>query len=240
MKGKSNMNQQQEIICTDCGGTHFFKNERFIRCECGNVIINPEFQIEEKNLKKDKQSFKETSIKIIFTNIFLYPIYCAILYVITLWLIGAIFGATAGVDGESIRGWFFAESADLADPLYSFLLESICHPIFFILLIIGFSIIGFSDCVKNEKTKLFFAKFGGIFIFILFLGGCANGCRIQSGFDKNRKNEKHYENMSMIATHMAIYHPNTDVDLGKIRVSGWSGKIDCDYCEYLNKIKGNH
>ena len=88
-------------------------------------------------------------------------------------------------------------------------------------MIIGFSIIWFSDCVKNEKTKLFFAKFGGIFIFILFLGGCANGCRIQSGFDKNRKNEKHYENMSMIATHMAIYHPNTDVDLERIRVSGW-------------------
>ena len=30
----------QKFICTDCGKTHFFKNERFIRCECGNDIIN--------------------------------------------------------------------------------------------------------------------------------------------------------------------------------------------------------
>jgi hypothetical protein len=123
--------------------------------------------------------------------------------------------------------------------------ESMCNPIFFILLLIGFTIIGFTKFIKNEKIKSFFDGIGVIFICILFLGGCTNGCKIQSEFDKREQMEKqykkHYENSSMIATHMTVYHPYiTKIDLGRIRVSPWSGKIDCDYCDRLNKIKGNY
>lgn len=223
----------QKFICTDCGRKHVFKNERFIRCKCGNVIINPEFQTKEKNLKKDKRSFNK-SITIIFTYIFIFPI----IYVISFWFIGFLFAIT-GWNGKSIRGWFFAENVDALRS--SFPLEWMCHPIFFILLIIGFTIIGFSEVVKNEKIKSFFGGIGVIFILILFFGGCINGCKIQSEFEKIEKNEKQYEDMSMIATHMTVYHPHvTKIDLRRIKVSSWSGKIDCDYCDSLNKIKGNY
>lgn len=227
------MNRQYlKFICTDCGRTHCFKNERFIRCECGNVIINPEFQSKEKILKKDKRSFKE-SIKIIFTYIFLAPI----IYVIGFWIIGCLFGIT-GWKAKSIRGWFFAENVD---PLCSSFLESMCNPVFFILLLIGFTIIAFVELVKNKKIKQFFGIIGAIFILILFLGGCINGCKIQSGFEKIEENKKQNEKASMIATHITVYHPYiTKIDLGRIRISGWSGKIDCDYCDRLNKIKGNY
>jgi len=99
--------------------------------------------------------------------------------------------------------------------------------------------------LKNEKIKQFFGTIGGIIIFTLFLGGCTNGCIIQSGFDKKEKNkkqyEKQYENSSMIAAHMTAYHPYiSKIDLRKIRVSSWNGKIDCDYCDSINKIKGNY
>jgi hypothetical protein len=225
------------ICCTDCGRTHIFSNdERFIRCECGNTIKNPNFQTKETNLKKDERSFKE-SIQNFFACSFLGPIG----YVIFFWIIGGLL-TIAGCDKESIRGWFFAENTD---PLRGSLFESICNPIFFILLLIGFTGIGFSEVVKNEKIKSFFGGVGAIFILILFLGGCINGCKIQSGFEKRKQMEnqykKHYENSSMIATHMTVYHPYiTKIDLGKIRVSSWSGKIDCDYCDHLNKIKGNY
>ena len=144
MKEKFNMKQQylssinKKFVCTDCGRKHVFKNERFIRCECGNVIINTEFQTKEKTLKTDKHDLKE-SIKNFFTCIFLAPI----LYVISFWFIGFLF-AIAGWETKSIRGWFFAENVD---PLRSSFLESMCNPIFFILLLIGFTIIGFSEFI---------------------------------------------------------------------------------------------
>jgi ribosomal protein S27E len=150
----------QKFICADCGRTHIFSNdEKFIRCECGNVIIKPKFQTQEKILKKDKRSLNK-SITIIFTYIFIFPI----IYVISFWFIGFLFAIT-GWNGKSIRGWFFAENVDALRS--SFPLEWMCHPIFFILLMIGFTIFGFSEVVKNEKIKSFFCTIGGIIILIV-------------------------------------------------------------------------
>lgn len=227
----------QKFICTNCERTHKFKYETFIRCKCGNVIINPKFFTKEKNLKTDKRSFKEL-IEIILSWFFLFPI----LYVIGFWIIGGLFFGITGWDKASIQGLFFADNID---PKRSSLLEQFCHPIFFILLWIGYAFVGVTEFVKNKKIKEIFGTIGAILILILFLGGCTNGCIIQSGFDKIEKNKKQYkkqyENSSMIATHMTVYHPYiTKIDLGKIRVSSWNGKIDCDYCDSINKIKGNY
>jgi len=131
----------KKFICTNCERTHKFKYETFIRCKCGNVIINPKFYNKEKNFKTDKRSFKEL-IEIILSWFFLFPI----LYVIGFWLIGALFGFFNGCEFKSIQGWFFADNVD---PKRCSLLASFCHPIFFILLWIGYSFVGVTELVKK-------------------------------------------------------------------------------------------
>ena len=92
---------------------------------------------------------------------------------------------------------------------------------------------------KNEKIGCGCLVFIVIAIFCI-LASCQTGS--ETDYEKQqKKEEKNTENAAMMTAHIMAYHSYlTKIDLGRIRVSPWSGKIDCDYCDRLNKIKGNY